>query len=230
MRAAVAFLTPLGGAAAPSARAVPWFPVVGALVGAACGAAWHGADALWPAALAGVLVVALDLGLTGMLHVDGLADAADGLLPHLPPERRLAVMAEPTIGAFGVTVVAITLLLRAAALGTMAPDWLLLALVWSTSRAVMAWTIVRHDYARPGGLGEAFRGGSRLAPALALGLALALSATDLSRFVAVVVCWLTATAVVALARRRVGGWTGDVLGAAGVVGETVALVAAAARW
>lgn len=230
MRAALAFLTPLGGAATPSPRAVPWFPVVGALVGGACGAAWHGAEALWPAALAGVLVVVLDLVLTGMLHVDGLADAADGLLPHLPTERRLAVMTEPTTGAFGVAAVAVTLLLRAAALGAMTPDWVLLALVWSTSRAVMAWTIARHDYARPGGLGEVFRGGSRLVPALALGVAVAVSATDLSRLVAVVACWLTATAAVALARRRIGGWTGDVLGAAGVVGETVALVAASARW
>jgi adenosylcobinamide-GDP ribazoletransferase len=230
VRAALGFLTPLGGASVPTSRALPWFPVVGVAVGGAAGAVWHGAAELWPPLLAAVLVVVADLALTGLLHVDGVADAADGLLPHLAPERRLAVMAEPTVGAFGVVVVAATLLARTTAIASMPPDWLLLVLVWATSRASMAWTIARRPYARPGGLGEAFRGGSPVPAAVALLLALAIATTDLHRALAVAACWVTAAAVVALARRRVGGWTGDVLGAAGVVGETVALVAAAARW
>lgn len=230
MRAALAFLTPLGGASTPTPRSLPWFPVVGALVGAACGAVWHGADSLWPPLVAAVLVVTADLALTGMLHVDGLVDAADGLLPHLPPGRRLAVMAEPAAGAFGVTVVAATLVLRTAALAAMAPDWVLLALVWATSRAAMAWAIARHTYARPGGLGEAFRGSSVVPTAAAVVLVLAIAVLDVHHLLAVATCWLAAAGVVALARRRIGGWTGDVLGAAGVVGETVALLAAAARW
>ena len=99
VRRALAFLTPLGRAAVPDSRTMSWFPVVGALVGAVVGCVWWGADRLWPPAVAAALTVAADLALTGMLHVDGLADSADGLLPHLPRKRRLEVMADPAIGA-----------------------------------------------------------------------------------------------------------------------------------
>lgn len=230
MRAALAFLTPVGGAATPTPAAVPWFPVVGVLVGAGCGAVWHGAELLWTPLVVAVVVVLADLLLTGMLHVDGLADAADGLLPHLTPERRLAVMGEPTVGAFAVTVVVGTLLLRVAALAALAPDWLLLALVWATSRAGMAWTMTRHHYVRPGGLGDGFRGAASAPAAVAVLVALGIGASAPHRLVAVAVCWAAVIGVAAFARRRIGGWTGDVLGAAGIVAETTALVAAAARW
>ncbi|MGH9226317.1 MAG: adenosylcobinamide-GDP ribazoletransferase, partial [Acidimicrobiales bacterium] len=95
VRRAVAFLTPVGGAAAPSPAAVSWFPVVGALIGGAVGAVWWGADAVWAPLVAAALAVAADLVLTGGLHADGLIDSADGLLPPLDRERRLDVMADP---------------------------------------------------------------------------------------------------------------------------------------
>lgn len=230
MREALGFLTPFGGATVPSTRALPWFPVVGAVLGLVLGIVWELGDELWPLTLVAALVVVADLALTGLLHVDGVADSADGLLPHLPPERRLAVMSEPTVGAFGVVVVAAVLLVRFVALAVRAPDGVLLVLVWATSRAAMSWSMARHPYARPGGLGEVFRGGSPLPAAVALIVLLAVGLTSADRFVAVAACWLAAMGVVALGRRRVGGWTGDVLGAAGVVGETVALVVAAGRW
>ena len=67
-----------------------------------------------------------------MLHVDGLADSADGLLPHMPRERRLEVMSDPTVGAYGVAVTVCVLLLRFAALASMPPSILLIAgsVVW----------------------------------------------------------------------------------------------------
>jgi adenosylcobinamide-GDP ribazoletransferase len=116
--------------------------VVGLLVGLAVGLVWRGAGALWAPALAAAVAVAADLALTGMLHVDGLADSADGLLPHLGADdearpRRLAIMAEPTVGAFGVTVVVATLLLRWAALASMAADVWLVAGLWVLSRSLM---------------------------------------------------------------------------------------------
>ena len=99
LRQAVAFLTPLGGARAPSSDALRWFPVIGLGLGLALGGIWWGAGRLWPAPVAAALVVAADLGLTGLLHVDGLTDSADGLLPPLDRERRLEVMAAPDVGA-----------------------------------------------------------------------------------------------------------------------------------
>lgn len=232
MRRAVAFLTPLGGAATPDGRTLTWFPVVGALLGAGVGGVWWGAGGLWSPALAAVLAVVADLALTGMLHFDGVIDASDGLLPHLDRDRRLAVMADPDVGAFGATVAAATLVMRVAALASMTPSVVLVAALWCASRTVMAVAAVTLPYARPGGLASDFLGGPR-APLLAIGtaLALALGAAVGSRgLAAVLAVAVGGGAVLALARRRLGGFTGDVLGAAGVVGETAGLVVAAARW
>src|SRR5690349_4062880 len=121
MRRALAFLTPLpvGTAEPPDRRTLAWFPVVGALIGALLGGVWWIAERLWPVSVAAALVIAADLALTGMLHYDGLIDSADGLLPHLTRERRLEVMREPDIGAYGVTVTVVVVALRFAALASM---------------------------------------------------------------------------------------------------------------
>lgn len=105
----------------PTPRALRWFPLVGVLLGIALGGLWWATAKIWPLPVAALIVVVADLGLTGMLHVDGLADCADGLLPHMSKERRLEVMSEPTVGAFGVAVVAVVLLGRFAVLATLRP-------------------------------------------------------------------------------------------------------------
>lgn len=114
-RQALAFLTPVGGAVTPTPAALAWFPLVGLALGSAVGGVWWGADQLWPPAVAAAVVVVADIGLTGMLHLDGLVDAADGLLPHLSPARRLEVMAEPTVGAYGVVAGVAVVVLRVVA-------------------------------------------------------------------------------------------------------------------
>ncbi|HVF13297.1 MAG TPA: adenosylcobinamide-GDP ribazoletransferase [Acidimicrobiales bacterium] len=249
--AALAFLTPLGGAREPGRTTFDWFPLVGALIGAAVGLVWWGADEVWSPLVAATVAVAADVALTGALHVDGLADTADGVLPHLDRERRLAVMAEPDVGAFGVTAVVLTLGLRVAVLASLEPDIGLLAALWCASRTVMAVAARSVPYARgEGGLAAAFLGRSPLPVALggavlAGGLAVmvadagpgpgpgpgaSLPAAAVVAVVAVVAVAVAGAAVVALARRRLGGFTGDVLGAAGLVGETVGLLVAAARW
>jgi adenosylcobinamide-GDP ribazoletransferase len=234
LRGAVAFLTVVGGAAPPTEASVAWFPVVGALVGLAVGGAWWGAAQIWPRPVAAVVAVNVDLALTGLLHADGLCDAADGLIAPMARERRLEVMRSPGVGAFGATTLAATLLLRVTALGAVAPAPLLVAGLWAASRAWMAGAMSFVPYARPGGLAAAF-GDARARPAVmfagvALGLALAIAWHPAAGAVAVAAGTVAAGAVVWLAWRRLGGFTGDVLGAAGMVGETVGLLVAAARW
>jgi adenosyl cobinamide kinase/adenosyl cobinamide phosphate guanylyltransferase/cobalamin synthase len=154
---ALAFLTPLGGAASPTRSAFAWFPVVGALLGLVLGSIWWTAEDALGVFAGAALVVAADLALTGALHFDGLLDSADGLLPHLPAERRLAAMAEPHVGAFAIAVGGSTLLLRTAALtalGTARP--LLLAALWCLSRTAMAVTALTGRYARTHGLASSF--------------------------------------------------------------------------
>lgn len=233
MRAALGFLTVVGGAAPPDRRAPAWFGVVGALVGLAVGGTWWAAHELWPPLLAAVLAVAVDAAVTGFLHLDGLADSADGLLPPVDRARRLAIMATPDIGAFGVAALVVVLVARVGALTSLTPDVLLVAGLWAAARSGMALTMARVSYARAEGAASGFAGRS-VAPAAVT------AATALAAVVATLGGWagpttvLAATggfvAVVALAARRVGGYTGDVLGAAGVVAETVGLVVAAARW
>ncbi|MFP5255467.1 MAG: adenosylcobinamide-GDP ribazoletransferase [Acidimicrobiia bacterium] len=234
MRRALAFLTSVGGAADPDPRALSWFPLVGALLGGALGAVWWGAQEMWPPLVAAVVVVAADLALTGLLHVDGLADSADGLLPHAPRERRLAIMAEPTVGAYGVAVVGVVLLLRVAALASLDANVWLLAGAWSGARTVMAVGARALPYARPGGgLASAFLGGDwRTTGVAGLILAVSLGAIAGGRQpeLAVALGLAAGAGVLLLARRRLGGFTGDVLGAAGVVTETVALLVASVRW
>jgi adenosylcobinamide-GDP ribazoletransferase len=233
MRRALAFLTPLFGASEPRPQTLGWFPLVGAALGVALGALWWGAEWVWPAAVAAAIVVAADLAVTGLLHVDGLADTADGLLPHLDRARRLEVMATPDVGAFGVATVGAVLLLRWAALATTAPSPLLLGGLWCASRTAMVVTARTVPYARPGGLASSFLGGRALPAAIiggALAVSLAFAGPGVPGAVAVGAVVVGAAGVVVLARRRIGGFTGDVLGASGMVGETAGLVVAAARW
>ncbi len=238
-RAAVSFLTPLGGATAPTPSAFAWFPAVGAAMGALLGLLWWGAEHAFPPAVAAALVVGADLALTGLLHIDGLIDSADGLLPHLDRERRLAVMREPSIGAFGIAAGGAVLLARFAALESIRPSILLVTGIWCGSRAVMAVvpSLVPYARAESGGLASSFLSSASARPAVVAavtGTAGLLVATMLWRHLGGAVVALSglaaATLVVLFARRRLGGFTGDVLGAAGVVFETVALVVAAARW
>jgi adenosylcobinamide-GDP ribazoletransferase len=245
LRGAFGFLTSVGGAAPPTPAAVSWFPFVGFLLGVVVGAAWWAAARIFPPEVAAGLAVAVDLAATGMLHVDGLADAADGLLPPLRRDRRLEVMRMPDVGAFGVAAVVVGLGLRWVALSALLPAdgalplrrVLLLGALWAASRALMAATVGLVPYARSGGgLADGFRrsGGGRngglvvlLAGGVLAGVAAAVGWGGIG-LAALGVGLLTGAAVVALAVRRVGGFTGDVLGAAGILCETAGLVAATA--
>jgi adenosylcobinamide-GDP ribazoletransferase len=232
---ALGFLTVVGRSTPPDGSTVEWFPLVGVAVGAAVGGIWLGAGHLWPRELAAAVAVVADLLITGMLHFDGLVDAADGVLPHLDRERRLSVMTEPTVGAFGILAAVAVLLLRWASLAALAPKVLLIAALWCAARTVMAVTVRAVPYAREsGGLVSRFIGGRRwvsvgiTGAVLAVGLGLV--ADGVRGVVAVGAAALAGAGVVWFCRRRLGGYTGDVLGAAGVLAETIGLLVAAARW
>jgi adenosylcobinamide-GDP ribazoletransferase len=131
LRQAVGFLSVVGGAEPPGPGALGWFPVAGAVIGAAVGGVWWAADQIWPRAVAGAVAIVADLALTGMLHLDGLCDAADGLLAPVARERRLEIMRAPDVGAFGVGAAVVVLLARWAAFSTLAAAPLLVAGLWA---------------------------------------------------------------------------------------------------
>jgi adenosylcobinamide-GDP ribazoletransferase len=227
----VAFLTVLGGVGAPGRASAGWFPLVGTVLGLVVGGMWWVANLLWPPLLAAALVVVVDLALTGMLHFDGLVDSADGLLPAVDRTRRLEVMADPAVGAFGVGAGAAVLLLRTGALASAIPSPLLVGGLWCASRTAMAAIMRLLPYARSGGLADLFSPGSAvpLLGGLALSGVLAAAGSGPAGLIAVVAGLLAAAGVAGLARRRIGGFTGDVLGAAGFLAETVGLLAVSAR-
>lgn len=230
MLSALTFLTVLGRGRAPGKGTFGWFPVAGAGLGAAVGGVHLGAHTLWAPLVAAAVVLAADLILTGALHLDGLADSADGLGAHAERSRRLTLMAEPGIGAFALATAGTTLLARWALLADPDIELLTFVALWAMSRTLAATAPSFVPYARPGGLAEAFLSGSRrrlaawLVPAGAGLYFLAGALGPIALGVAVV----TGAGVVGLAYRRLGGFTGDILGAVIMLSETAALLTLAA--
>ncbi len=234
MLGALSFLTVFGTGRAPDRRTMGWFPLVGAVIGLILAGVMRAAGEIWDPAVVGALVVATDLVVTGMLHFDGLADCADGLLPHLSRTRRLEVMREPDVGSFAVTVVATTVMLRWVALTTLAGTgfgYLSLVGLWAGSRTLAAVVPSFVRYARTDGLATSLVGGSQwylLTWLTPVGVLLWID-DGIGGLVALAILVGAAVAVVGFAVRRIGGFTGDVLGALIVVAETCALLALAAR-
>ncbi|WP_419924289.1 adenosylcobinamide-GDP ribazoletransferase [Candidatus Poriferisocius sp.] len=224
---AVAFLTVFGRGQVPQARALWWFPMVGAGMGTVLAGVHWGTGELWPLMVVGILVVAADLVLTGGLHLDGLADSADGLLPHMERDRRLVVMSRPDVGAFAVAAVVVVLGARWSALAVDSVESLALVPIWAISRTLVALVPAIVPYARPRGLADPFMAGARrwLALWLAPAIAALVLIEGITGAVAAGVAVAAAVGVVVLAWRRLGGFTGDVLGAVIMVAETAALLA-----
>jgi adenosylcobinamide-GDP ribazoletransferase len=239
--AATAFLTripaprPVGhaGLLADGAWA---FPLVGAGIGVVSALVFLLAQLLrlgdWPAALLAVLAGVV---LTGALHEDGLADTADGFFGGHDREQRLAIMRDSRHGTFGVLALVLSVLLRAAALaeiGEAVQTGLALIAAHAASRAALPLAMRILPPARQEGLG-ATAGRPRLPlamTALVIGTVLTLAALGPVR--GVLLIGLTGSILVGwsvVAHRRIGGYTGDVLGAFQQVGEIVMLLAAAAR-
>ncbi len=238
MRRAISFLTPFGVSDTPTATTLAWFPLVGAVIGFIVGGVWWLAAKAWVALLAGAVAVIADLAATGLLHFDGLADAGDGLIAPMSRARRLEVMADPAIGAFGAITVGAVLLLRWGAFASLRPAPLVVAGLWCASRTSMIAITEFVPYARPAGLVQTFLGTNGHQRALkrgaivagaALSVGLVVVGRGLHGLVALGAELLAIAVVAAFSRHRLGGYTGDVLGAAGVVGETIGLLILATR-
>jgi adenosylcobinamide-GDP ribazoletransferase len=235
---AVSFLTrvPTGtGTREPAqlARFVPWFPVVGAGVGLTVAAVYAGASALLPALPAATVAVVAGVGLTGAFHEDGLGDTADAFGGGRDRDSTARIMQDPRLGTFGVLAVAASLLLRVGAVATLAPAAAAAALpaAHALSRAAAVAAMTAFPPAAETGLGATY------VRALSRRRALAGAGAGLAAAVVLLGTWALLAAATAalgawllgqLARRRIGGLTGDVLGAVQQLGEIAVLLVAAA--
>lgn len=238
LRAAVSFLTVLpvanadGGAGERLGRL--YFPLIGALVGLVAGLAFViAATASTPLLGAAVAVAVLSV-LTGAIHLDGLADTADALLAAGDAERRLSVMRDPRLGSYGVTAIAAVLILEVAAVASIPIGRAIAALViaGAFSRLATLALIAFVPYVRTSGLGTAAWDPRRRAFDLAVGLGTVaiVGLLDWRRaLIAAPVVALTASVVAVLARRRIGGATGDICGATAELCQLATLVVFAVR-
>jgi adenosylcobinamide-GDP ribazoletransferase len=234
--AALGFLTrvPLGHARplpGDLVAAAPLFPLVGAALGALVGAIAAALALALPALLAGTLAVALELALTGALHADGLADSADGLAGR-DRDDALAVMRDHSLGTYGASALGLGLLVKAAAIGVLAENDAVLpvAAAFAVSRAAPLPLAAALPYARPGtgtGLLLAERmNRSGAVAGVALAATLAVAATGASALASLACLAVAAGTVGAVSRRRLGGVTGDTMGASIELTAMLALVVA----
>jgi len=221
----------------PAGYAAPYYPLVGFILGGLLALAGVAFYFLLPANLAAALVLAAWVGLTGMLHLDGFMDACDGLLPPRDRERRLEIMKDSRVGAFGVVGGVLLLLLKFNGLATLPPALRGPALLTipMLARWAQTWAMWRYPLARPGGMGDFFRQGLTGPRVLVMSVGVLAVAGALLGWPGLVfagVTWLLAALVARFAIARIGGFTGDVYGALAEITETVllALAAAAGYW
>lgn len=237
IRIAIGFFTRLPFAAPPGptpgriAEAARAFPIAGAVVGLiGSGIYLLGIEVGLSALLAALLALAATVVVGGALHEDGLADFADMLGVRGDRERKLAVMRDSRIGSYGVLALGFSTAIKAAALvGLGEPGAVAVALVTAhvCGRAVLPMLMRSLPLARSGGLAVDAGKPSALATYQSLGIGLLISAFACGpgcALVCIVVAIVAAFLVSEVARRQIGGYTGDVLGAAQEIAQLAVLI------
>jgi adenosylcobinamide-GDP ribazoletransferase len=210
------------------------FPLVGAAVGVAAGAVLLFAHGLGlPPLVAAFVALAALVVLTGALHEDGLGDVADGFGGGRTPDDKLRIMRDSRVGTYGVVAIVFSLALRAAAVAALPAVLGAAAIIAAAalSRAMLPAILRWLPSVRPAGMGaEAGRPPLRAVAAAAVigGLVALIALGPVTALLAAALAAIGAAAVALLARRQIGGHTGDVCGAAQQTAEVAALLAVVA--
>jgi cobalamin 5'-phosphate synthase/cobalamin synthase len=209
-------------------KAARWFPLVGVLLGAAYAALAFFLAPRFPASVVAVLIVTADVLLTGALHFDGLADMADGFGGGKTREDVLRIMRDHAVGSYGVSALILLVALKITTVAGLitrhaAVPYLLLAP--ALGRWSLVWLSRLVPYARPSVAVSRHIGSLELVWASTLA---GCTAILVARWQGIV-CWVAVTAVSAffgqICLRKIGGITGDTLGANEQICESVVLIA-----
>lgn len=213
--------------------ATAWFPLVGVLVGGVAAVVFSAAQVIWNPTVAAVIAVASGIALTGAFHEDGLADTFDGLWGGWTPARRLEIMRDSRLGTYGAAALVLSLGLRITLLAGLSPGQAARALVMAhmVGRATVL-PLARHfPSARHTGQG------ARVAEPAGVGAWTVATITVLAAGIIAVGMWLpvvlgtaaiAAWLMAAASQKRVGGITGDVLGASNQMAHIAVLATVAA--
>ncbi len=199
-------------------RAIPWMPVVGALIGLLSGCAyWIMRTGLSPLISASIAITTSIL-LTGALHEDGLADVADAFGARVGKDRAIEIMQDPHHGTYGTLALMISVALRIAAVASMAPATAIAGLVvaHSLARAGAIGLMARMPPAEGSTLGALYKdqhGDRRTLVGIAFAISLALAVLGTWAFPTAAVVFASLAISGLLAQQKIGGFNGDVLGA-----------------
>ena len=215
-------------------RCVPFFPVVGMFIGIIVAAVDYLIGIILPPFPASVITVIAMTGISGGLHMDGLADTADGFFSSRPREKVLEIMRDSRIGVMGVIAVVFVIVMKVSLLMSLSLPYrfgiiMLMPLVGRCSLVMMmtALPYVRSE----GGLATAFSGGKTWLSVLWSAVFLLVAGWIAAQWIGIVVC-LSSILMAALFSvycfRKIGGYTGDTLGAICEITEIIPALAAIA--
>lgn len=226
---AIPLPAPGGEVDAQPGRAFAWFPLIGLILGLGlAGLAW-GLPWLLPGPVVAPLLLGAWVAFSGLLHLDGFIDCCDALLPPRPPERRLEILKDSRVGAFGVVGAICLLLVKAGALEALldAGQWRLLIVAPVLGRWAMVWAAAGYPPARTEGLAVMFRAGLGRRQVLVASLLAALFvalAAGWAGLALLLLGWLAAVGLARWTMARLPGLTGDVYGATCEVVEVITLL------
>ena len=218
-RAAVGLLTRVPSRPGPETeKAIPWLPVVGALVGAVVALVYIALRSATTPLAAAAVAIGAGMLVTGAFHEDGLADTADAFGADVSRPRRLEILKDPRHGTFGVAALVVSVVARIAGIAALSRTAALVALpaAHAVSRAAPALQLWVLPAATPTGLGATYAepvGRRSALPAAGAGVLVAVVLLGVWSLPALAVAATVAAGMGWLAMRKIGGITGDVLGA-----------------
>ncbi len=210
-------------------RSTGYFPVIGLVIGLIlAGLSWL-FELLFPAMVANALLIVSLVIITGALHLDGFADTCDGIAGHKSVEDRWQAMRDSRTGGFGIVGIVLLLLVKYVSLVSIPAPLLRTTLVLMPvlSRWAMGYAIFAYPYARPSGLGQAFKQGTgwiRFTMATLIALVIAVVLFQLPGLAVMFLIWVLTVAMAAYFKSKFSGLTGDTYGALNEVAEVSLLI------
>lgn len=234
--AALRFLTSIpspwwrGASRKEFAGSLPYYPVIGLLIGLLLAAIYWLASSFLPIWVSSTIVVTALVVITGGMHLDGLIDAVDGVAAsHKDPDIGKDVMKKPGIGAFGAVAVILILILKIVLIASIPDEWMMAALIIMpvVSRWTMVYTLFAYPYARPQGAGNELKqatGWRSFLLATIAAAAVSIVIAGWASLAIVLPVWLFTVIAANYFSRRFDGLTGDTYGAINEMAEVLILL------